>query len=145
MRAIKGVINGILLVTLVKPMVRVMVGRWRKRMQEMPATAIGIQVQELFEAALIEELAPTTIEPEATAADVTEVAASSEGRSVIGFVLVAGVVVAVVTASAYAVRELLRRRRPAHAAERELVAVPIELGEAEPIEDVALEALAEEG
>lgn len=161
MRVIRGVANAVLMVTLIKPMVRLTVGRWRKRVQESPAAAIGIPVQELFEAALIEELAPAVealtpaVEVLAPAVeeidaapieeiDVVEVAQAAAGRSFIRVMLVAGVVIVATTAVAYGVAELLRRRREAEAAERDLVAVPIEGDEAEELEDVALEALAEE-
>ena len=58
MKVIRGVANAVLMVTLIKPMARLTVGRWRKRVQESPAAVIGIPVQELFEAALVAELAP---------------------------------------------------------------------------------------
>ena len=56
MRLVRGSVNAVLMVTLVKPVVRLFVARWRKRMQESAATTIGIPMQELMEAALIEEL-----------------------------------------------------------------------------------------
>jgi len=143
MRAVRGVVNGILMVTLIKPIVRVMVGRWRKRVQESPA--IGLQVQELIEAALVEELAVSGAEPEAAAEEIAEMVEEAEGRSALRLVLVAGLVIAATTAAAYGIAELRRRRRAAEAKARELVAVPIEGGEIESLEDVALEALAEEG
>lgn len=162
MRVVRGIVNGILMVTLIKPMARLTVARWRKRVQESPAAVIGIPVQELFEAALVqelapalealapavEELAPAVEELEAAAVediDVVEMAQAAAGRSFIRVVLVAGVVIAVVTAAAYGVAGLIRRRRGAKASERELVAVPVEGGEVEALEDVALEAMAGEG
>ena len=57
MRWMRGIINAVLMVTLVKPVVRRMVARWRRRARESAATTIGIPVQELLEAALIAELA----------------------------------------------------------------------------------------
>ena len=162
MKVIRGVANAVLMVTLIKPMARLTVGRWRKRVQESPAAVIGIPVQELFEAALVEELAPAVealapaveelvpiVEELETAPaddiDVVEMVQTEAGRSFIRVVLVAGVVIVVTTAVAYGVADLIRRRREAEAAERELVAVPVETGEAEELEDVALEAIAEEG
>ena len=56
MNVIRRIGNAVLMVTLVKPVVRLFVARWRKRMQESAATTIGIPMQELMEAALIEEL-----------------------------------------------------------------------------------------
>ena len=58
MRVIHGVANAVLMVTLIKPMARLAVRRWRRQAQESRAAAIGVPMQELFEAALVEELAP---------------------------------------------------------------------------------------
>lgn len=145
MRLIKGIIDAVLMATLIKPMVRLTVGRWRRRVQESPATVIGLQVQELFETALVEELAPAVTELEsAPAASSIEIIEAEAGRSAFRVLLVAGVVMATTTAAAYGIAELVRRRREAQAAERKLVAVPIEEDAAEAIEDVAQEAVAEE-
>lgn len=145
MRAVRGVINGVLMVTLIKPVVRVMVGRWRKRAQESPAAVIGIQMQELFEAALVEELAPPASELEVMPAEIADMTEDSEGRSMFRLALLAGIVIAVATATAYAVAGYIERRREAQAQESELIAIPVEPESDETIEDAAQEALVEEG
>lgn len=148
MRVIRGLINAILMVTLIKPMVRLTVGRWRKRAQESTAASIGIPVQELFEVAFIEELTPAVEDLGAAPVedvDVVEVTQAAAGRSFIRVVLIAGVVIIVTTAVAYGVAELLRRRREEEGTTRNLVAVPVEGDEAEEFDDTAVEAVAEEG
>lgn len=155
MRVVRGVANAVLMVTLIKPMARLTVGRWRKQAQESPAAAIGIPMQELFEAALVEELAPAVeaLAPEvgeleaalAEDIDVVELVQAEAGRSFVRLLLVGGLVIAVTTAAAYGIAELIRRRREAEAAERELVAVPVEGDEAEVLDEMSLEALVEEG
>ena len=140
MRVIRGTVNAILMVTLVKPMVRLTVGRWRKRVQESPAASLGIPMQELLETALLEELAPQVTELELVPADLDEPEA---GRSRLRLLLLAGLAIAVVTATTYAVAGYLQRRREAQAKERELVAVPIETPAPETVEDMAQEALAD--
>ena len=161
MRVIHGVANAVLMVTLIKPMARLAVRRWRRQAQESRAAAIGVPMQELFEAALVEELAPAvealapavealapTTDLEAGLADdidVVELEQAEAGRSLIRVQLVGGLVIAVTTAVAYGISQLIRRRREAEAAERELVAVPVAGAEAEALDDVAVEALVEEG
>jgi hypothetical protein len=154
MRLIKGIVNAVLMATLIKPMVRLTIGRWRKRVQESPAAALGIGVQEMFEAALLEELAPVVAEPEvvegAVAEAVSEAAAietieAEAGRSAFRILLMAGVLIAATTAVAYGIAALLKRRRAAQVAERDLVAVPIQADPDEAIDDVAIEALVGEG
>ena len=150
MRAVRGAINGILMVTLIKPIVRVMVGRWRRRAQESPAAVIGMQVQELFEAALVEELAPSVADLETAPADIAEVVDSAEvveeagGRSKFRLLLLAfGVAVAV--AATFAVVDYIRERREAQAREAELITIPVEPDPDEAIDDVVQEALVEGG
>ena len=161
MRVIHGVANAVLMVTLIKPMARLAVRRWRRQAQESRAAAIGVPMQELFEAALVEELAPAvealapavealapTTALEAVLADdvvIVELAQAEAGRSLVRVLLVGGLVIALTTAAAYGVTQLIRRRREAEAAERELVAVPVEGDEAEALDELALEALVEEG
>ena len=140
MRVIRGTVNAILMVTLIKPMVRLTVGRWRKRVQESPAASLGLPVQELLETALIEELAPQVTELELVTAGLDE---PEGGRSRLRLLLLAGLVIAVATATTYAVAGYLQRRREAQAEERELVAVPIETPVPETVEDMAQEALAD--
>jgi flagellar biosynthesis/type III secretory pathway M-ring protein FliF/YscJ len=154
MRVIHGVANAVLMVTLVKPMARLAVRRWRRQAQESRAAAIGVPMQELFEAALVEELAPavealaptTDLEPAlAEDIDVVELVQAEAGRSFVRVLLMGGLVIVVTTAAAYGIVELIRRRREAEAAERELVAVPVEGDDAEALDDLAPEVLVEEG
>ena len=138
MRVVRGTVNAILMVTLIKPMVRLTVGRWRKRVQESPAASLGIPMQELLETALLEELAPQVTELELVPADLDEPEA---GGSRLRLLLLAGLAIVVVTATTYAVAGYLQRRREAQAEERELVTVPIETPET--VEDMAQEVLAD--
>ena len=143
MRVVSGTVNAVLMVTLIKPMVRLMVGRWRKRAQESTAAALGIPMQELLEAALIEELASPALQAEAASAGIADIAEGAGGRSTLRLLLLTGVVVAVTTATAYAAAGYIRRRREAQAEERELVAVPIETLSPEEAEGVIQGALAD--
>ena len=146
MRLINGAVNAVLMATLLKPMARLMIGRWRRRIQESPAAAIGAQVEELFEAALVEELAPAIAKATPAEIDeITDVAATSEGRSTFRMLLLAGFVIGLTAATAYGITGLVKRRRQAQAAERELVAVPIEDDATEAIDDAIGAALVEEG
>ena len=95
-------------------------------------------VEELLEAALVEELAMAPVELETMAVEEAELA---EGRSAIRMLLVLGLLVAVAVGTAMAIREVRRRREEAR--ERELVAVPVEPESLEAEDDVALEAIAE--
>ena len=128
MRAIRGVVNGILMVTLMKPIVRLMVGRWRKQVQASPAATIGLPVQELLEAALIEELAMSTTAMEAPL--IEEVEPLDDGRSVRSMLFVA-LAITVATAAAVLIARAIRERRAqaAKAGSPDVVAVPIEVDE----------------
>ena len=138
MRVVQGMVNGLLLVTLVRPIVRVTVSRWRKRARETAPAAISSPLQELFEAALVEELAPAPIDLEPpTAEDVMDEA----GRSTLRTMLIMGGLLTVVSVSASVIVTLIRRRRQAQA-EQEWVAVPVE-GEAKEAIAEAEEAIAE--
>ena len=139
MRVVSGSVNAVLMVTLVKPIVRRMVARWRRQAQESPAAAMGIPVQELLETALIEELGATAVELEA---ELDEAEEQQAGRSIVRSLLIAGVVATAITGAAFGIAKLVQRRREARAAkERELVAIPIETA-SEAIEEAAEEALA---
>lgn len=138
MRLTQGPINAVLMLTLVKPIVRRMVARWRRQAQESPAAAIGIPVQELLETALIEELGAAAVDLET---ELTEAEVVPRGRSTIRTLVIAGVLVAAATAAAIGVAKLVQRRREAKGAnEREPVAIPIEPA-AEAVADTAEEAL----
>jgi hypothetical protein len=126
MRMVRGTVNAILMVTLIKPVVRLMVSRWRRQVQESPAAAMGLPVQELLETALLEELGANTaeIDAEETAEATVEL---QQGRSTIRTLLFVGALAAMSTGMAVVVTRLIRRRREAQKAEeRELVAVPVE-------------------
>ena len=151
MRVVRGTVNAVLMMTLVKPIVRLTVRRWRKRAEESAATTMGIPVQELVEAALIEELAPELARLDELDLDGLDEAAEETieqitGRSAIRTVLIAGIVAAAVAGSAWAITTAVRRRREAQAAAKkdsEWVAVPVEEA-AEAVEEAdLLEALAE--
>ena len=126
MRVVRGIVNAVLMATLIKPIVRLTVTRYRKRAQASPAATFGIPVQELVEAALIEELAPAAVAlqvedlqlaPEEAIEDIA-------GRSAIRTLLIAGVVVVAIAGAAAAIATLIKRRREARDAE--WVAVPVE-------------------
>lgn len=140
MRMMRGVANAFLMVTLVRPIVRLSVSRWRKRARESAPAAISGPMQELFEAALIEELSPPAIElqppseaepPAGLEALAEEVVVDAAGRSVVRTLVIAGVLIALTAVSVVAVRRVVQRRR----ADRQLVAVPIETEAAEAIEE----------
>ncbi|MEX1295519.1 MAG: hypothetical protein AB1Z67_05035 [Candidatus Limnocylindrales bacterium] len=135
MRLVRGTVNAVLMVTLIKPVAHLMVSRWRKQVQESPAAAMGLPVQEMFETALLEELGATSAGLEAPAAKALDL---EEGRSVIRTLIVVGALVALSTAAAVVITRLIRRRQRAD--EGEWVAVPVEADE-EVIEDVAEESL----
>jgi len=143
MRWMRGIMNAVLMATLVKPVARRMVARWRRRAQESAATTIGIPVQELLETALIEELAVPAADRQPSPAETAEQLA---GRGVIRTMLIAGAVVTVIAGAAVAIAALIRRRREAHEAqaeESEWVAVPVDASIEEAEETVAQEALIE--
>ena len=125
MNVIRRIGNAVLMVTLVKPVVRLFVARWRKRMQESAATTIGIPMQELMEAALIEELGGPVAE---SPAEPTELIEEIGGRSTVRTVLLAGIVIVAVSGVGFAVAQLIKRRREQaeRDRQRDLVAVPIE-------------------
>lgn len=143
MKLMRGIVNAVLMATLLKPVARRMVGRWRTRTRESAATAIGIPVQELFETALIEELvAPATgLEPSPV-----ETPEQLAGRGVIRTMFIAGALIALTALAAVAIAALIRRRREAREAQAEgadWVAVPVEGSIKEAEEAVAQEALIE--
>jgi hypothetical protein len=141
MRWIRGIVNAVLMATLVTPVARRLVAGWRRRAQESAATTIGIPVQELLETALIEELAApgADLQPSAAAT-----AGQAAGRSMIRTMIIAGAVVAVTAGAAVAIATLIRRRREAHEAQAkgsERVAVPVDASTREAEEAVPQEVL----
>lgn len=136
MRMVRGTVNAILMVTLIKPVVHLMVSRWRRQVQDSPAAAMGLPVQELLETALLEELNANAAERDTAEPSLAPVE-GSRGRSTIRTLLFVGALVAVSTGTAVVITRLIRRRREAQEAEeRELVAIPIETT-AEAIENEA--------
>lgn len=140
MRMMRGVANAFLMVTLVRPIVRLSVSRWRKRAREAAPAAISGPMQELFEAALIQELAPPVVElgpladvesPADLEALAEEAVVDAAGRSVVRTLVIAGVLIALTAVSVVAIRRVVQRRR----ADRELVAVPVGAEAAEAIEE----------
>ena len=107
-RWVRGTVNGLLMVTLVRPVVHRMVSRWRKRAQESAATTIGIPVQELLEAALIEELGVGTTDLAPAPIEAPEL---PDGRSTLRTLVILGLAAALTAGAAVAIRTLWRRRR----------------------------------
>jgi len=143
MRWIRGSFNAVLMVTLVKPVVRRMVGRWRRRAQESPATMIAMPMQGLLETALMEELAATAGDGQQAPVETSEQPADGGmGRTL----LIVGVVVVVAVGVAVTVAAVNRRRREGEAEQSEdaeWVAVPVEASIEEPQEGVAQGTLVE--
>ena len=143
MRWIRGSVNAVLMVTLVKPVVRRMVGRWRRRAQESPATMIAMPMQGLLETALMEELAATAGDGQPAPVETSEQPADGGmGRTL----LIVGVAVVVAVGVAVAVAAVNRRRREGEAEQSEdseWVAVPVEASIEEPQEGVAQGTLVE--
>ena len=143
MRWIRGSFNAVLMVTLVKPVVRRMVGRWRRRAQESPATMIAMPMQGLLETALMEELAATAGDGQPAPVETSEQPADGGmGRTL----LIVGVVVVVTVGVAVAVAAVTRRRRGGEAVpseDSEWVAVPVDASIEEPQEGVAQRTLVE--
>ncbi len=145
MRWIRGTVNAVLLVTLVKPIVRRILARQRRQAQESAAPAIAIAMQELVEAALIEELGLPAGSPQPTPEEASEELVSGRSR---GTVLIVGAVVVVTVGAAVAVATSIRRRRQAQAAQKarargsEWVAIPVD-APAEDAQEVAQAAMEE--
>jgi hypothetical protein len=139
MRVVRPIVNAVLMATLIKPMVKLTVSRWRRRAQESAATTVGIPVQELLEAALIEELAGPGVD---AAEVVDEVIDEPAGRSLVRMVVITGALVVLSVGVSVTISRLIRRRREAQAAhERELVAIPVDASGEEATESVPQEAL----
>ena len=137
MRWMRGIINAVLMATLVKPLVRRMVARWRRRARESAATTIGIPVQGLLETALMEELAAPAADLRPSLAETPEQLA---GRGMMRTLLIAGAVVAVIAVAAVTIAAMIRRRRESREAQAEgseWVAVPVDASIEEAEEAVA--------
>jgi len=145
MRLIRGIVNALLMVTLVRPIVRLTVSRWRKQAREAAPALISVPVQELFEAALIEELSPPAVEIELEQAAEAEpleeletlaqaVVVEAAGRSALRTLLLAGALLTVIAIAGVVIARVVQRRR---AAEAEWVAVPVEAEEVAEAEAIA--------
>jgi len=142
MRLLRGAANAVLMATLVKPVVRRMLAQWRKRAQESPAATIGVPMEGLLEAALLEELAGAAEVAESPPAEILEEAA---GRGAVRTIALVGIVVALTTGIAWAIATLVRRRREAaeaQAQDPEWVAVPVDASSPATEEASAQESLA---
>ena len=143
MRWMRGIANAVLMVTLVKPVVRRMVARWRRQARESAAATIGVPMQELFEIALVEELAPPGPDLES---DLLEDSEELTGRSTLRTMLVVVALAATIAVATAAVATLIRRRREARAArteQSEWVAMPVGTATEQVDDRVVEEALVE--
>ena len=127
MRWIRGIANAMLMATLVKPVVRFMVGRWRKRARESVPTAISLPVQQLIETALVEELSLSGDELKTPPAGTLE---DPAGSGAFRRVIVAGSVLVAIAVLVAVIATTIRRRREAREAQaegRDRVAIPVEV------------------
>ena len=141
MRWIRGAINTVLTVTLVRPIVRRMLARTRRWAREHPVSPLMIPAQELLETALLAELAATDPSGLPALEDVTEEVA---GGSTLRTLLLVGALATVISVTASVGVTLIRRRRKARTPEpenpqREWVAVPVD-GSAEATVDAEVPA-----
>ena len=127
MRGIRTIINAVLVATLLKPMLRRSIARWRREARESAEATIVIPAQELLETVLSAQLESEASSLQPTPEEVGNVA----GRSILRTVLILGAVAALTAASAFAIAALRRRRRAAVTLEpeatKEPVAVPVEV------------------
>jgi hypothetical protein len=143
MGLVRGIVNAVLMVTLVKPVVRLTVARWRKRAQESAATTMGIPLQELLETALMEELGSPAAELQPAAVETPD---EMVDRGVVTTMLISGAVIAAMAGAVAAIAVVIRRRREAQEARAggsEWVAVPVGESTEGTEQAVALEALTE--
>lgn len=127
MRWMRGIVNAMVMATLVRPVVRLAVARWRKRARETAPAAISLPMQQLVEAALIEELSPPPVELEA--AETGEPLEPAGDRNLRTLIIMGGVLTVVSASMAVAVTVIRRRREAARRAKR--VAIPVEPGTGE--------------
>ena len=99
MRWIRGPINAVLAATLVKPVARWMIARWRRRARDYAEETIILPAQELLGSALPRQLA--LLDPGLPPA---------KGRGLLRTVLIVGVVTAIAAAGIWALVSLRRRR-----------------------------------
>jgi hypothetical protein len=138
MKAIRATINAVLVATLMKPLLRRSIRRWRQEVMDTTEATFIIPAHELLETALSTRGGAEESGPQLTTEMVDEMA----GRSTFRTLLVVGMVAAIAAASAFGIAAVRRRRRAAAALEqrepKELVAVPVEAaGEDAEIESTA--------
>ncbi len=134
MKWMRATVNAVLVATLMKPMLRWSIGRWRRQANEYARSTIVIPVHKLLEAAIPAQLVATEARLESTSEEADTVA----GRDMLRTVLVVGSVAVVVAVSVSVIAAVVRRRRtpvtPVPKAAIEPVAVPVEVSTAGPEE-----------
>ena len=134
MKWIRATVNAVLVATLVKPMLRWSISRWRRQAAQYAEATIVIPAHELLEAALPPQLVALGASLEPTFDEADDEAEQDTMRTVV----LVGAVVAVIAASALVVAAVVRRRRtaaaPAPKVATDPVAVPIEVPAAESAE-----------
>jgi hypothetical protein len=121
MRWIRGPINAVLVATLVKPVARRVITRWRRRARDYAEEAIILPAQELLGSALPPQLAllDPSLRP-ANGQDIDEL----KGRGLLRTVLIVGVVTAIAATVIWALVSL-RRRRSATASQPQAAGGPV--------------------
>jgi hypothetical protein len=121
MRWIRGPINAVLAATLVKPVARWMIARWRRRARDYAEETFILPAQELLGSALPRQLAlldPSL--PPANGQDIDEL----KGRGSLRTLLIVGAVAAIAAAGIWALVSL-RRRRSATASQPQAAGGPV--------------------
>ena len=142
MRWLRGTANAVLVATLVRPVVRRLIARTRRRAREHPASPLMIPVEGLLETALMAELATSKASREPAPDETIEELAD---RGMVQTVLIAGALAAAIAVVALAVVIIVRRRRSQapepEADETDWVAVPVEVPDEE-LEEVVIPEMA---
>ena len=127
MRLIRGPINAILVATLMKPMTRWMIARWRRRAREYAEETFVMPAQELFETTIAPHLVAAEATEQVVEADIAEVIEELGGRSTRRTLLIIAAIAAAATAAVIIVAEIRRRREAAALADaKEAVTIPID-------------------
>lgn len=131
MRWIRGPINAVLVATLVKPMARWMIARWRRRARDYAEETIILPAQELLGSALSPQ--PVLLDPSlppVNGQDIDEL----KGRGLLRTVLIVGVVAAIAATVIWALVSL-RRRRSATASQPQAAGEPAAPTSEAPVRD----------
>jgi hypothetical protein len=118
-------IDALLMATLVKPVAHRMVARSRRRARESAAASISVPVQELFEVALLGELASPPTELRTPAEDPEQPPWRGKRRTL----LIVAAAIAAMSVGAVITKAAVRRRRDARmaqATDADWVAVPVD-------------------